>query len=279
MKRKLWISLLLIVCGLTAVAQGRYRIYRVSGSVKVQPFRAKEWQPLEQRQTVSLVDLLQIPEGASVVIVDGSTRALYRSTRAGKMRVKEFIDEATRCSEQICRELNAEIYAQLDETRQSKLTYAMTGAVYRGQQKGKTTADAIYATLCGAVEEVRAGDHPGKRGKWLLQRLPLEESEFCFVIENHTDESQAVNVLRVSPEEATFCFRYVERSEPAMILVPAGGRVEVLQYRFFEESNDVNYLLVVAEEPYSPVEMEMRLNRQVAPAAEPSALVQVFTEK
>ncbi|MBQ7297099.1 MAG: hypothetical protein IJW80_02170 [Alistipes sp.] len=279
MKRKLWILLLLLVCSLTAVAQGRYRIYRVSGSVKVQPFRSQAWQPLEKRQAVSLVDLLHIPEGASVAIVDGTTRALYRSTRAGEMRVKELIDEATRRSEQLCRELNAEIYAQLDEARQSKLTYAMTGAVYRGQQQGETPADAIYATLCGAVEAVRAGERPGKRGRWSLQRMPLEDGEFCLVIENHTNESQAVNVLRVSQEEATFCFRYVEQSEPAMVLVPAGGRVEVSQYRFFEEANDVHYLLVVTDEPYSPVEMEMRLKRQVAPVAEPSASVQVVEEK
>lgn len=277
MKQKILLLWLLLGFVIPTMGQGRYRIYQCNGEVTWQQFRKTEWLPLEKRQSVALPDLLRIPQGAVVTILDSSTRALYRSTNSGEMRVKQLIDEALAQSAALCRTVNAEIRAQLDAKQSSQKAYAMAGVVYRGTQ-ADASEEALYAALYPAVEEVRNGNFAIAGARWSLQRKAVEEGIFCFEVTNKTTEPRYVNVLRVTADAATFCFRFADAEAEQSVLIPAKENRLVSQFQFVEEGDDATYLLVVTDAPYSPQAIEMRLKNRMQPQTEPAGGVCIVAE-
>lgn len=277
MKQKILLLLLLLGVALPSMGQGRYRIYQCSGEVTWQQFRKTEWLPLEKRQSVALPDLLRIPQGAAVTILDSSTRALYRSTSGGEMRVKQLIDEALAQSAALCRSVNAEIRSQFEAEHRSQKAYAMAGVVYRGTQTDGYE-EALYASVVSAVEQVRSGNFAVSDASWRLTRKEAEEQIFCFEIANATAEPRYVNVLRVTADTATFCFRFADAEAEQCVLVAPNERRVVSQFRFVAEGDDARYLLVVTDAPYAPQAIEMRLKNRMQPQAEPADGVCVVEE-
>ena len=275
--KKILLLLLLLGIVIPSMGQGRYRIYQCSGDVAWQQFRKTEWLPLEKRQSVALPDVLRIPQGAVVTILDSSTRALYRSTNCGEMRVKQLIDEALTQSAALCRSVNAEIRAQLEAGQSSQKAYAMAGVVYRGAQ-ADAYEEALYAAILLAVEEARNGNFAVAGAPWSLTREVVEEGAFCFEIANMTTEARYVNVLRVTADAATFCFRFADTGSEQAVLMAAAERRLVSQFQFAEEADDAKYLLVVTDAPYTPKAIELRLKNRMQPQVEPADGVCIVAE-
>lgn len=94
--RKLYSLLLPVVIALTAINANAYVIYSVSGNVKVS-LGGKISQAVKGA-VLKKSDLVSIPEGASISIMDETTQCIYISQESGNTSVQELISKSIKAA-------------------------------------------------------------------------------------------------------------------------------------------------------------------------------------
>lgn len=96
------------------------QIYKVKGNVTVKN-KAKTVKAT-RRATVSAADMLNIPAGASVDILDSESHRIYSSISTGKMTVKSLIEKAESNAANITRNINKKVMAAMADNAGDKRT-------------------------------------------------------------------------------------------------------------------------------------------------------------
>lgn len=101
-------------------ASATFKIYKVKGDVTVKN-KAKTIKAA-RRADVAASDLLNIPAGGSIDILDSGSHRIYSSTSTGKMTVKSLIDKAEANAANITRNINRKVVAAMADNAGDKRT-------------------------------------------------------------------------------------------------------------------------------------------------------------
>lgn len=120
-KRIIVISLLTLATFLgSSEAFALLQIYKVKGDVYVTS--GKKSMKAERRAAVAETDIMTIPDGGSVDILDSDSHRIYSSTKTGKMKVKTLIKKAESQANNITRNINRKVMTAVADNAGSKKT-------------------------------------------------------------------------------------------------------------------------------------------------------------
>lgn len=107
-------TLLLMMTAASPVLEAALKVYKTKGDVT---FRAgNRWTALQRRAEVKPGDMLRIPSGGAVDILDTDTRRLYSSLSSGDISVKSLIEAAVKDAAGVTRKTNDRILASVSES-------------------------------------------------------------------------------------------------------------------------------------------------------------------
>lgn len=102
------------------------KIYKLKGDVTIKS--GKRNLKATRRATVETSDVLTIPAGGSVEILDSKTHRIYSSTKTGKISVKSLIKKAESQASNITRNINRKVIdAVVDNASQKEISYDVVG--------------------------------------------------------------------------------------------------------------------------------------------------------
>ena len=126
LKRMSAIAIITILAAMLPGAYAALQIYKVKGNVTIRS-KAKTVKA-ERRATVAPTDLLSIPAGDAVDILDSETHRIYSSIGYGNMTVKAMIEKAESHAADITRNINRKVIAAVaDNAGQKKNGYEAMG--------------------------------------------------------------------------------------------------------------------------------------------------------
>lgn len=267
------ILIMLLFSFSVAISAGseRYVVYKISG--QAERYSGSEWELLERRDSVDLRDRLRISEGSCIGILDNTSGRIYYSDNSGEQSVATVISAARRRSDDITGQVNRQIRQAMTDSGTSGYSYKSLGASHRGES-GYGATEAVYAAIACALE-ISDGipDNAGVK----LRMVPVDESSFCFSIENCTDKTLCVNVLSVSENKRPkVCFNVGYSCDEPYMLISPNSKQTVRQFVFADTSDDrTEYFSIAAEEVYDVQKLQMLLNASEtsAPAGNTAAKV------
>lgn len=107
-------ALLLIVAFIVCIdAYAELQIYKVKGDVTVK--KGQKTVKAERRAEVAGSDILTIPAGGSIDILESGSRRIYSSTETGKMSVKTLMEKAESHASDITRNINRKVISAVVE--------------------------------------------------------------------------------------------------------------------------------------------------------------------
>lgn len=126
-KRMVGIKVLLAISAFIAMeASAALQIYKVKGDVYVRSNAKKV--KAERRAKVSPYDMLTIPAGGSLEILDSDSHRIYSSIGYGDMTVKTLIQKAESQAADITRNINKKVIAAVsDNAKKSRTGYDAMG--------------------------------------------------------------------------------------------------------------------------------------------------------
>lgn len=126
LRRMSAIAIITILAAMLPRAYASLQIYKVKGNVTIRS-KAKTVKA-ERRATVAPTDLLSIPAGDAVGILDSETHRIYSSIGYGNMTVKALIEKAESHAADITRNINRKVIAAVaDNAGQKKNGYEAMG--------------------------------------------------------------------------------------------------------------------------------------------------------
>lgn len=126
LKRMSAIAAITILAALLPQAYAALQIYKVKGNVTIRS-KAKTVKA-ERRATVAPTDLLSIPAGDAVDILDSESHRIYSSIGYGNMTVKAMIEKAESHAADITRNINRKVIAAVaDNAGQKRSGYEAMG--------------------------------------------------------------------------------------------------------------------------------------------------------
>lgn len=269
------VSLACLNC-ICVAAQERYAIYKHTVGTKYQT-KNNEWVDVLRKQPVSLLDMLSIPDNGTVTILDMKTNSLYSTTKSGAIRIKNLIDDAIKESSVVTSKLNEIIFEKINDSTDNNPTYAIAGAVYRGNNR---VSNDIYVSICHFLKELEAGKNEkiqNSTDACSLIRHNLDDEEFYFSIQNSTSNIFFVNVLCITEAGAAFCFRSQMGNSISPMIGPR-ETIDFKQYPFVKTSNECKYLLIANTKDFKTSDIEMLLNNNIKLQGEPSSTTIVVSE-
>ena len=267
--KKLIFSLILLWAVLPLFGQGRYVVFKTTGSVSVRPAKAETWQRTEQRMTLALSDALRIGSNGQISVLDRETNHIYRSVTTGEMQVKEMIDKAREQSKQTTRLLAQELREKMSEADKAKYAYAVGGVTLRGWKRpAADTTTLLYNALTALVRRVAAGERPAD-SRFAVVRKLAADGTFTFAVENAADRPYIVNVLRIDAgtKRAALCFE-------ELLALPARTKAEI-PVAF--AADEALYLLFAVGDGYDPATLGMMLRNGLPVQGESAAEVIAVT--
>lgn len=234
----------------------RYVVYKISG--QAERYSGSAWELLERRDSVDIRDRLRISEGSCIGILDNTSGRIYYSDNSGELSVAAIISAARRSSDDITGQVNRQIRQAMADSGTSGYSYKSLGASHRGES-GSGTTEAVHVAIADALKTPDGiPDNTGVK----LRMVPVDESSFCFSIENYTDKILCVNVLSVSENKRPkVCFNVGYSFDEPYMLIPPNSKQTVRQFVFADIPDDrTEYFLIASEEVYDVQKLQMLLN-------------------
>ncbi|WP_418992904.1 hypothetical protein [Alistipes sp.] len=245
----------LLACSLfaaAAVAQGRYAVYKIEGTVELKT--PQGWTAAAKRAGISAIDVLRLAPEARVGIIDNTSNRIFYSAEAGEQRVGQIINSAKRRADRITGQMNEQIRRSVASNAAEGYTHESVGASYRGMADGSTT-ESVYASLCEAIARPPVGSDE----RLVLRKVATGDGDFYFAVSNRSAEALYVNVLALS-ERLNFpvlCFNLGYSCDEPYMLVPPHAELAVEHFVFAGLSDDDTvYLLFGSAEPFDTQELQ-----------------------
>lgn len=174
------------------------QIYKVKGNVTVKG-KSKAIKA-ERKASVAEKDLLTIPKGASIDILNTDTRRIYSSRGSGNMTVKALIDKANAHATDITGNINRKVMAAVaDNAGEKRSGYNALGMAIH-------ETDAIALPPIALPEGVSYLDflltdvtNPDSTFQDFLtlkaEPVKNEEGTFYFALENHMHDTLFFNII------------------------------------------------------------------------------------
>lgn len=106
--------LAILVIGLAPSSFATLMVYKVKGNVTVKS--RKTVKKAQKRAKVSASDILTIPKGGAVDILDSDTHRIYSSLAPGRMSVKSLMEKAEKHASEITSNINRKVISAVSES-------------------------------------------------------------------------------------------------------------------------------------------------------------------
>ena len=220
------------------------QIYKVKGNVTVKS--KNKAVKAERRATVAENDVLTVPKGASVDILDSGSRRIYSSRGSGNMSVKTLIDKANAHASDITGNINRKVMAAVaDNAGEKRSGYnAMGMAIHE--------TDAIACPPVVVPEGVSYLDflmtdtsNPDSAYQDFMT-LRLEPSKdddgtFCFAIDNHMHETLFFNIIEKTDDNDIRLFFPINHIAAPKTTTTAS------EYRFAADPDGTRYVAIASD--------------------------------
>ena len=234
----------LLITGGTPAAFAALQIYKVKGNVTVKG-KSKAIKA-ERKANVAETDLLTIPKGASIDILNTDNRRIYSSRDAGKMTVKTLIEKANAHATDITGNINRKVMAAVaDNAGEKRSGYnAMGMAIHE--------TDAIALPPIAVPEGVSYLDflmtdtsNPDSAYHDFMT-LRLEPSKdddgtFCFTIDNHMHETLFFNIIEKTDDNDIRLFFPINHIAAPKTTTTAS------EYRFAADPDGARYVAIASD--------------------------------
>lgn len=232
-------------------AENVYRIFKTTEGVTLSNREVKGI-AVSKRMEVGLGDILHIPQGGKVAILESSTKQIYYSNAVGDVRVVKIVVDAKKQADESVTAINRQIETSINERKQNGYTYAVQGATYRGESTDSQTLQ-VYASLCMALKEKTSK----KKTNELKLELKGDDDSFHFSLTNRGSKLLFVNVLRLG-EKPHVCFQIGHSTGTPYLLLDAKNHRETTHLIFARSSDDTEdeYLLFGSEIPFDSQQLQ-----------------------
>lgn len=200
LKRMSAIAAITILAAMLPRAYAALQIYKVKGNVTIKS-KAKTVKA-ERRATVAPTDLLSIPAGDAVDILDSESHRIYSSIGYGKMTVKTMIEKAESQASDITRNINRKVIAAVaDNAANNRNAYEAMGMAIH--ETDVVVGPPVLLPECMTYLSYlidNSTDPDDLHQCRISLRLPLTDPEetdssFCFAVNNSTDQPLYFNII------------------------------------------------------------------------------------
>ena len=263
MKRILSIVCCLLIGWIGLHAQAQFRVYRFEGKVQYRLAQSDSpWKNLKEDLVLSPSDLLRMPQGARVRLIDSDRNVITLETE-GVYTLATCTDMAK--NNRSIRILLGNIFKWGDSKNKKKVGESMKvlGGVARGE---KPSID--YAQLAEHLVWI-AGQACDKRVKSpkpqeiSFKRIELKSDDLLdFILVNNTDKDYHLNVLHVNKKSHTVSLCYVITQEVQANACPItpGGCCACEMDVLFPNTKDDVYVLFASEEAFDTEALNISLH-------------------
>ncbi len=232
-------------------------IYKVKGNVTVKG-KSKKAVKAERRAEVLPTDILNIPAGGSVDILNSDNKRIYSSVSNGNMSVKTLIDKAEAHAANITGNINRKVMAAVKETgSQKKSGYEAMGMVIH-------ETDAIAYPAISLPKDVsylsylidNVSDQDADHQDYIqleTTSADAEDGSFNFVILSSIHEPLYFNVIDQSnKEDIQLLLPQNPIAAPKTVTVASG-------FRFLPDEGENRYIAIASDKDFSAEDIQKLL--------------------
>lgn len=255
MKRILITLLALAIC--SPLTAQRFSIFKCSEGVAIKKRNSTEWVDAVRRDNISLLDVVNIPAGGNIAILDATSNRIYKLSKAGESTIKLLIDDARNEADNIAKLLNSEI--QQSRGGCSTSTYSSYGAIQRGNGD-----DTYYEALCNTLIYTAINGHNSLDCNISANIIFVESDEIAFEFENQNEDDLYFNILRYEPHTGKFsiCYTFERNSEIEGYIVAANSRRLIMESIFAQDNEaTIHYIPFATTEPIDGKLLQLNLQK------------------
>ncbi len=228
------------------------QIYKVKGDVYVKSKSSTS--KATRRANVAPGDLLNIPDGGCIEILDTDTRRIYSSTKTGKMTVKSLMKRAESQASNITRNINRTVMAAVaDNTGQKRSGYDAIGMAIH-------ETDAVVPTLINIPDSLSylsyllsdPSEADSAHQSFIsLSRQSITDEEgnnegaFNFVMHNNVNKPLYFNIVEKDKEKG---IRFLFKRNP---IVGPKSETTVEEYSYIPDGDAQRYVAVASDTNFS----------------------------
>lgn len=261
------LTLIITAAFVSSDAYALLQIYRVKGKVTVTSGKNK-WQA-QRRAKVVPSDLLAIPAGGSVDILDSESHRIYSSTKSGKMTVKDLIKKAKDHAANITRNINRKVIdAVIDNASPKRSSYDDIGVTLH-------ETDAVLPSLVDIPEDMSylaylmsASNDPDSLHQSFisLSRINIESDErheeaFNFAISSSARKPLYFNVIAKGNDNE------IRLLLPVNPIANPQSSTTANEYVFFPDSDTKGYIGIASDSDFSIDDVRHLLDNDYRPEA------------
>ncbi len=254
---RLIVALLLLFFPGLLFSQNNNVILRLVGDAEIMSRGMDQWMPLSEKDTVSLLDVINLSSGSSISIMKTSTRAVYKSEYVGPIMVYDIFKRAAAGNMAVIKRVISE--ATLGNRVDSKPDYSSYGASVRGQGDGDITA-SVYAGLFDAVTNFFQGHEEIKKNNSLDLCRISNGNLIAFQVINHSDSVYYVNLVCLDSSTSSFnlCYSF----DSAIEIAP---KTELTLPEVYCNMEEVKYMLLASTEEYNSSLLDINIRNRLTP--------------
>lgn len=247
-----------------ATADASLKVYRLHGN-GVTMRAGSTWRQVQRRDNVTMTDLLHIPEGCAVELLDSGTRRIYSSTSTGDMSVESLIAEAINDASAITARTNRKILASVIENA------ASTRKRYGGAGLSMHDTDAGFETA--VISE------PGESYLLHLMRLSPDEpyndrNDIILIRRDYDDNDDSFNFAAFNTLDTPLYINVIDQSDSGEInlyfeenpLIAPKSETLVGQYRFILPEEPTGYIAIASDKPFTADDVRALVNNEEPPS-------------
>ncbi len=233
------------------------KVYKITGDITLKS--GNRWKPLQRRAEITSSDMLRIPAGATVEILDSDTRRLYSSLTSGDMSVKTIISEAINDADRVTHKTNQRILAAISENGEKrKSRYGSTGLSMHDTDASSSalTASDPSKPYLQQLMQLPADANYNDSADIILIRRDITDSDktFNFAVFNTLDQYLYINIIDQN-DNGDINFYFNENP----IVKPIGETV-IGEYRYLLPEESSGYIVIGSDMPFNADDIRTILN-------------------
>ena len=251
--RTVRLIILLLCIATTLKGQNIYQIFKTTQGVTLSN-TSVQGAPVTKRMEIKMGDVLHIPEGGEVAILEKSTRQIYSysAPKGDKIKVAKILIDAKKQAGNSIAAINNGLMTSINERKLPGYNYSVHGATYRGAGTDSTTL-AVYSALCSAI----AQQQPAST---LSLELEHDGDTFHFKAANSSSTPVYFNIIRMG-EIPLICIPVESSNGSTCLIMDANGAWSTEQIRFAYEEGD-KYILFATDKPFNSQLLQQMFNRK-----------------
>lgn len=241
------------------------KIYRLTGDVNIK--RPAGTSSLQRRETVKLSDVLAIPAGGKVEILDSDSRRIFASTGHGTYSVADIITNAKVHASEVTRRTNSQVIAAVKDNAASQrsrfgkagISLHETDADINGLMSlPEGVTYLAYLMTIPPTEEY--DDH----NDIVLMRRDFSDSDdtFNFAMFNTLEKPLYINIIDQQPDgEISLYFQENPIAKPR-------GETLIPEYRYLLPVETHGYIVIASEKNFTTDEVKRLLDSSHTPESD-----------